>query len=149
MEGLCPCGHEPTGSIVPVSQLVNYIVITKPFLVLFETVFYIFNKVIYIVHLYRNNYVWAGRPGFDPGCRRSADFSSLLRVHIGPGVHSASYKMSTGAFPGNKGGRAQDQPPYFFLVPWLCICEPLYPHPSWAFLACKGIGLPLPFNNYV
>ena len=20
MEGLCPCGHEPTGSIVPVSQ---------------------------------------------------------------------------------------------------------------------------------
>ena len=22
MEGLCPCGHEPTGSIVPVSQLV-------------------------------------------------------------------------------------------------------------------------------
>ena len=23
MEGLCPCGHEPTGSIVPVSQLVD------------------------------------------------------------------------------------------------------------------------------
>ena len=24
MEGLCPCGHEPTGSIVPVSYLVSY-----------------------------------------------------------------------------------------------------------------------------
>ena len=24
MEGLCPCGHEPTGSIVAVSQLVSY-----------------------------------------------------------------------------------------------------------------------------
>ena len=24
MEGLCPCGHEPAGSIVPVSQLVSY-----------------------------------------------------------------------------------------------------------------------------
>ena len=23
MEGLCPCGHEPTGSIVPVSELVR------------------------------------------------------------------------------------------------------------------------------
>ena len=23
MEGLCPCGHEPTGSIVPVSYLVS------------------------------------------------------------------------------------------------------------------------------
>ena len=23
MEGLCPCGHEPTGSIVPVSSLVS------------------------------------------------------------------------------------------------------------------------------
>ena len=25
MEGLCPCGHEPTGSIVPVSELVSFI----------------------------------------------------------------------------------------------------------------------------
>ena len=24
MEGLCPCGHEPTDSIVPVSELVSY-----------------------------------------------------------------------------------------------------------------------------
>ena len=44
----------------------------------------------------------AGRPG----CRRGGDFSSLLRVQTGPGVHSASYKMSTGDFPGGKGGRA-------------------------------------------
>ena len=42
------------------------------------------------------------RPGFDPGCRRGGDFSSLLRVQTGPGVHSASYKMSTGVFPGVK-----------------------------------------------
>ena len=48
----------------------------------------------------------AGRPGFDPGCRRGGDFSSLFRVQTGPGVHSASYKMSTGGFPGGKGGRA-------------------------------------------
>ena len=27
MEGLCPCGHEPTGSIVPVSQLVSQLII--------------------------------------------------------------------------------------------------------------------------
>ena len=48
----------------------------------------------------------AGRPGFDPGCRRGEDFSSLLRVQTGPGVHSTFYKMSTGGFPGGKGGRA-------------------------------------------
>ena len=41
----------------------------------------------------------AGRPGFDPGCRRGGDFYSLLRVQTGPGVHSTSYKMSTGEFP--------------------------------------------------
>ena len=28
MEGLCPCGHEPTGSIVPVSQSGVIITIT-------------------------------------------------------------------------------------------------------------------------
>ena len=27
MEGLCPCGHEPTGSIVPVSQLLLFVII--------------------------------------------------------------------------------------------------------------------------
>ena len=27
MEGLCPCGHEPTGSIVPVSELVTYMIL--------------------------------------------------------------------------------------------------------------------------
>ena len=33
------------------------------------------------------------------GCRRGGDFSSLLRVQTGPGVHSTSYKVSTGEFP--------------------------------------------------
>ena len=41
----------------------------------------------------------AGRPQFDPGCRRGGDFSSLLHVQTGPEVHSASYKMITGGFP--------------------------------------------------
>ena len=40
----------------------------------------------------------AGRPA----CRRDGDFSSLLRVQTAPGVHSTSYKMSTGDFPGVK-----------------------------------------------
>ena len=50
--------------------------------------------------------IWlrAGRPGFDPGCRKSGEFSSLLRVQNDPGVHYASSKMSTGGFPGDKGG---------------------------------------------
>ena len=33
---------------------------------------------------------------FNPGCRRGGDFSSLLHVQTGPGIHSASYKMSAG-----------------------------------------------------
>ena len=41
----------------------------------------------------------AGRPGFDLGCRRGGDFSSLLRVQIGPEVNSTSYKVSTDDFP--------------------------------------------------
>ena len=41
----------------------------------------------------------AGRPGFAHRCRRDGDFSSLLHVHTGPGVHSAFYKMSTEDFP--------------------------------------------------
>ena len=40
-----------------------------------------------------------GRDGLDPGCRRSGDVSSLLRVHTGPGVHSTFYKMNTGGSP--------------------------------------------------
>ena len=52
-------------------------------------------------------WLWVGWPGFDPGCRRGGDFSSsLLHVQTGPGVHSTSYKMSTGDFPGGKGSRA-------------------------------------------
>ena len=41
----------------------------------------------------------SGKARFDPGCWRGGDFSSLLCVQTGPGVHSASYKMSTGEFP--------------------------------------------------
>ena len=48
----------------------------------------------------------AGWPGFNPGCRRGGDFSSVVRVQTGPEVHSVSYKMSTGGFPRGKGGRA-------------------------------------------
>ena len=44
-------------------------------------------------------WLWAGRLGFDPGYRRGGDFSALLRVQTGTGVHLASYKMSTGCFP--------------------------------------------------
>ena len=45
-------------------------------------------------------------PGFEPGFRRGGDFSSHLRVQTGRGVHSASYKISTGGLLGGKGGRA-------------------------------------------
>ena len=48
--------------------------------------------------------LWAGQLRFDPKCQRGGDFSSLLRVRPGPGVHSASYKMSTRDFPWGKGG---------------------------------------------
>ena len=41
-------------------------------------------------------------PGSIPGIGGGGDFSSLLRVQIGPGVHSTSYKMSTGEFLGVK-----------------------------------------------
>ena len=44
---------------------------------------------------------WTAR--FVPGCRRGGDFSSRLLVPTRPGVHSDSYKMSTG---GGEGGRA-------------------------------------------
>ena len=38
-------------------------------------------------------------PGSIPGVGGGGDFSSLLRVHTGPEIHSASYNMSTGGFP--------------------------------------------------
>ena len=41
----------------------------------------------------------AGRPGFDSGYRKSGDSSPALLIETDPGVHSASYKMSTGCFP--------------------------------------------------
>ena len=42
---------------------------------------------------------------FDLGRQKSEDFSSL-HVQAGPGAHSASFKMSTGDFPGGKDGQA-------------------------------------------
>ena len=77
-------------------------------------------------HLTRSKSPQAGRPRFDPQVWGVGDFSLLLRVQTGPGIHLASYKMSTGGFPQGKNGRAQDQPPYLFLVPWVCICGPLH-----------------------
>ena len=61
----------------------------------------IFNTIFIWARWLKRQRAWlrAGRPGFDRGCRRGGDFSSLLRVQIGPGVHSNSYKMSTGEFP--------------------------------------------------
>ena len=42
-----------------------------------------------------------GQDEFDPGYGGSGDFS-LFRIQTDPGVHSASYKVSTGAFPWRK-----------------------------------------------
>ena len=55
------------------------------------------NENIAIGNVYFENvekFKYLGVPGFDPGCRRGGDFSSVLRVWTGPGVHSTSYKMS-------------------------------------------------------
>ena len=99
----------------------------------------------YIIHHHRDSLTrgpgtWQqiGWPGFDPRYWRGGDFSSLLRVQTVLGVHSTSYKMSTEGFTWGKGGQAQDQPLYLFLVSWLCMCGPFHPHPPWAFMVCKG-----------
>ena len=65
--------------------------------------FWVFFIIIYVqkwARWLKRQGAWlrAGQPGFDPGCRSGGDFSSLLRVQTGPGVHSTSYKMSTGEF---------------------------------------------------
>ena len=49
---------------------------------------------------------WLKRQG--AWLRNDGDFSSLLRFQTGPEVHSTSYKMSTGGFPGCKGEQALD-----------------------------------------
>ena len=67
----------------------------------------------------------AGRPGFDPRCRRGGDFSSLLRVQTGPGVHSTSYQNEC------RGCEYVDP----------CIHIPR--GPSWPVM-----GIPLPFWRY-
>ena len=46
----------------------------------------------------------AGWPGLEPRCWRSGDFSSLLRVQTGPGVHSTSYKTIKWALENSPGG---------------------------------------------
>ena len=50
-------------------------------------------------------------PGSIPGVGGGGDFSSLLRVQTGPGVHSTSYKMSTGGFPGVKAAERRTSHP--------------------------------------
>ena len=51
-----------------------------------------------------------------------------------------TYKMSTSGLLRGKGGRAQDQPPYLFLVSWPCICvDPSIHIPRGTLKACKGI----------
>ena len=56
-------------------------------------------------------WLWAGRHGFDPGRGRIKIFSRLC-VHIGPGAHLASCKMSNRVFLGVKKAecRASPQP---------------------------------------
>ena len=58
-------------------------------------------------HLAQGKSPQAGRPGFDPQVRWDEDYSLLLRVQTDPGIHLASYKMSSeeGRFPQGKNGR--------------------------------------------
>ena len=56
----------------------------------------------------------ARRSEFDPGGRKGGEFSSLLRVQTGSGVHSASYNMSTWAFPGLKTAEGRVRRPSSF-----------------------------------
>ena len=67
-------------------------------------------------------------------------FSSLLRVQTCPGVHSASYKMSTGVFPGyRRPSVGLATLPLRNAVAANRLCGPLHPHPPWAFMPFKGI----------
>ena len=64
---------------------------------------------------------WTAR--FDPGCRTGGDFS-FLHVQTGPGVHSASYKMSTRRIsPEVKATEHRTIPPYLFLVPSTAVVQ--------------------------
>ena len=51
-------------------------------------------------------WLWTGWSGFDPRCRRGGDFSLLLCVQTGPGMHSASCRNEYQGFPGGKDGQA-------------------------------------------
>ena len=65
----------------------------------------------------------------------------LLRVQTGPGVHSASYKISTGGIRGFSRGQRRPSvglatlplPSARAVYMWT-----LYSHPPWAFMACNG-----------
>ena len=50
-------------------------------------------------------------PGSIPDVGGGEDFSSHLRVQTDPVVHSTSYNMSTGAFPGSKGAERRTSHP--------------------------------------
>ena len=58
--------------------------------------FYFKLRLICFISVYVRGTLRAGWPGLDPGFGGGEDYSSLLRVQTGPGVHSASYKMSIG-----------------------------------------------------
>ena len=51
-----------------------------------------------------------GDPGSILDDEGGGDFSSLLHVQTGPGVHSTSYQMSTGAFPRVKVAKRRTNP---------------------------------------
>ena len=73
-------------------------------------------------------------PGSIPGVGGGGDFSSLLRVQTGPGVHSASYKMSTGGKRRPSVGLATLPLPSAVAVnKWI-----LASTSPWAFMACNG-----------
>ena len=85
-----------------------------------------------------------GRPGFDSGWWRDWYFSSVVRVQICPWVHSTSYKISSGVMLASV---ALDT--LLFVVPWLRICGPFYPHHVWAFISCFVSRPTCTFTLYV
>ena len=74
------------------------------------------------------------KASFNPGRQMGGEFPSLVRIQTGPGVHSASYKMSTRAFLGVKTTESRASHPTS-CNSWLWICGPLHPYPLSVFLA--------------
>ena len=87
-------------------------------------------------------------PGSIPGVGGGGDFSSLLRVQTGPGVHSASYKMSTGGLsPGVKAAERRTSHPTSFKCrgcEYVDPCIHIPRGPSWP---VTGIPLPLRLSS--